>query len=77
MPDLSFQIEKAEAQRFAAAPTLLFKLRITNATPRMKPFTLSRCAARFSSKSRGGNTAPRTKNGCAIFSASPNAGARP
>jgi Family of unknown function (DUF6084) len=30
MPDLSFQIEKAEAQRFAAAPTLLFKLGITN-----------------------------------------------
>ena len=31
MPDLSFQIEKAEAQRFTVAPTLLFKLRITNA----------------------------------------------
>ncbi len=31
MPELSFQIEKAEAQRFTAAPTLLFKLRITNA----------------------------------------------
>jgi hypothetical protein len=30
MPDLSFQIEKAEAQRFTVAPTLLFKLRITN-----------------------------------------------
>ena len=30
MPDLSFKIEKAEAQRFAAAPTLLFKLAITN-----------------------------------------------
>ena len=30
MPDLSFHVEKAEAQRFAAAPTLLFKLRITN-----------------------------------------------
>jgi hypothetical protein len=33
MPDLSFQIEKAEPQRFTVAPTLLFKLRITNATP--------------------------------------------
>ena len=33
MPDLSFQVEKAEAQRFTAAPTLLFKLRIANATP--------------------------------------------
>jgi Family of unknown function (DUF6084) len=31
MPDLSFQIEKAEAQRFTVAPTLLFKLRIGNA----------------------------------------------
>ena len=30
MPDLSFQIEKAEPQRFTIAPTLLFKLRITN-----------------------------------------------
>ena len=33
MPDLTFQIEKAEPQRFTVAPTLLFKLRITNATP--------------------------------------------
>jgi hypothetical protein len=33
MPDLSFQIQKAEAQRFAAAPTLLFKLRIANSDP--------------------------------------------
>jgi hypothetical protein len=31
MPDLSFQIERAEPQRFTVAPTLLFKLRITNA----------------------------------------------
>src|ERR1700730_9366662 len=30
MPDLSFQIEKAEPQRFTVAPTLLFRLRITN-----------------------------------------------
>jgi len=33
MPDLSFQIEKAEPQRFAAAPTLIFKLRIANSNP--------------------------------------------
>ena len=33
MPDLSFQIEKAEAQRFTVAPTLLFRLRMTNAVP--------------------------------------------
>src|ERR1700721_318768 len=31
MPDLSFQIEKVEPQRFTVAPTLLFKLRISNA----------------------------------------------
>jgi hypothetical protein len=31
VPDLSFQIEKAEPQRFTVAPTLLFKLRISNA----------------------------------------------
>jgi len=30
MPDLNFQIEAAEPQRFTAAPTLLFKLRIRN-----------------------------------------------
>lgn len=30
MPDLSFQIDDAEPQRFAAAPTLMFKLRISN-----------------------------------------------
>lgn len=31
MPDLSFQIEEAEPLRFTVAPTLLFKLRISNA----------------------------------------------
>lgn len=31
MPDLSFQIESAEAATFTAAPQLAFKLRITNA----------------------------------------------
>jgi len=34
MPDLSFQIEGAEPLRFTAAPTLLFKLRMTNAGER-------------------------------------------
>lgn len=33
MPDLSFQIEGAEAQEFAAVPTLVFKLRVNNAIP--------------------------------------------
>lgn len=31
MPDLSFQVQSAEPQRFTVAPTLLFKLRVTNA----------------------------------------------
>jgi hypothetical protein len=31
MPDLNFQVETAEAARFAAAPLLVFKLRIDNA----------------------------------------------
>src|SRR5262249_35419301 len=31
MPDLGFQVEEAEPQRFAAAPLLLFKLRVTEA----------------------------------------------
>jgi hypothetical protein len=30
MPDLSFQVEGAEAQPFSAAPLLVFKLRVTN-----------------------------------------------
>lgn len=30
MPDLNFRVESAEVLRFAAAPTLLFKLRIEN-----------------------------------------------
>ena len=34
MPDLSFQIESAEPQRFTVAPTLLFKLRISNLAAR-------------------------------------------
>jgi hypothetical protein len=33
MPDLDFRVEGAEPQRFAAAPHLLFKLRIAEAVP--------------------------------------------
>jgi hypothetical protein len=33
MPDLSFQVERAEAARFTAAPLLLFKLRIDQPAP--------------------------------------------
>ena len=31
MPDLQFHVEDAEVAKFAAAPTILFKLRVTNA----------------------------------------------
>jgi hypothetical protein len=33
MPDLSFQVEGAQPERFAAAPLLLFKLRVSEAVP--------------------------------------------
>ncbi len=33
MPDLSFQVEQAEAVPFAVAPLLMFKLRVTNPDP--------------------------------------------
>jgi hypothetical protein len=37
MPDLTFQVEKAEPVAFAAAPQLAFKLRITEPGPRPTP----------------------------------------
>jgi hypothetical protein len=37
MPELNFQVEGAEPERFAAVPTLLFKLRITEAASAGKP----------------------------------------
>jgi uncharacterized protein DUF6084 len=44
MPDLNFQIEGVEAQQFAAAPTLIFKLRVNNATPHEAIHTIAlRC----------------------------------
>jgi len=33
MPDLNFRVEGAEPQRFAAEPTLLFRLRLSEAVP--------------------------------------------
>lgn len=44
MPDLNFQIEGVEPQQFAAAPTLIFKLRVNNATPHEAIHTIAlRC----------------------------------
>jgi hypothetical protein len=39
MPDLDFRVEGAETQRFAAAPLLLFKLRVTEAVATGAPPT--------------------------------------
>lgn len=39
MPELNFQIDCAEPQRFAASPHLLFKLRITESVPAEEPPT--------------------------------------
>ncbi len=44
MPDLNFQVEGAEAVSFAAAPLLMFKLRIVNENPAEPIHTISlRC----------------------------------
>lgn len=36
MADLAFSVEHVEVERFAAVPTLVFKLRVTSATPDVK-----------------------------------------
>jgi len=44
MPDLNFEVVGAEAPAFAAAPTLIFKLRIENAMDQERIFTITlRC----------------------------------
>ena len=44
MPDLNFQIEGVEPQQFAAAPSLIFKLRVNNAIPHEAIHTIAlRC----------------------------------
>src|SRR4051794_7563679 len=50
MPDLNFQVERAEPQRHAAEPLMLFKLRITEAvTPQPTPIhsVVLRCQVRI------------------------------
>jgi hypothetical protein len=48
MPDLSFQVERAEAERFAAAPLLLFKLRIIQRAPAVPIHAIAlRCQIRI------------------------------
>jgi hypothetical protein len=49
MPDLHFQVEGAEPERFAAAPLLLFKLRVTEADTPPTPIhaVVLRCQVRI------------------------------
>ena len=53
MPDLSFQVEGAEAVPFAASPLLSFKLRITNADAAVRIETVAlRCQLQIESTKR-------------------------
>lgn len=53
MPDLSFQVEGAEALSFAAAPLLIFKLRITNSEANEPIHTVAlRCQIQFETTRR-------------------------
>ena len=53
MPDLSFQVEGAEAVPFAASPLLAFKLRITNADAAVRIHTVAlRCQLQIESTRR-------------------------
>ena len=49
MPDLRFQVEGADPERVAAAPLLLFKLRVTDAAPAPAPVhaVVLRCQVRI------------------------------
>ena len=47
MPDLSFRVEGAEPERIAAAPLLLFKLRVTDAAPAPVHSVVLRCQVRI------------------------------
>src|SRR5262249_4260710 len=49
MPELSFQVEGAQPERFAAAPLLLFGLRVTEAAPAPTPIhsVALRCQVRI------------------------------
>jgi hypothetical protein len=66
MPDLNFQIEGAEPQRFAAAPTLLFKLHVAEAAAAGGPPTpihavALRCQVRIEPARRHYEDAEREK----------------
>jgi hypothetical protein len=47
MPDLHFRVEGAEPERVAAAPLLLFKLRVTDAAPTPVHAVVLRCQVRI------------------------------
>lgn len=62
MPDLSFQIERAEAVPFAAAPQLAFKLRVSN-VPAAQPVhaVVLRCQVRIEPARRSYRPAEQEK----------------
>lgn len=66
MPELNFQIDGAEPQRFAASPHLLFKLRVTEAaTPAAQPTPIHtvvlRCQVRIEPARRRYNAAEKER----------------
>ena len=76
MPDLDFQIEGAETASFAATPTIVFKLRITNGEARKSIHSIAlRCQIQIEVTRR--RTPQKTSRNCATCLASPSAGAKP
>lgn len=77
MPELNFQVEGAAPERFAAVPTLLFKLRVSQTAAEPTPIhSVVLRSARCASSRRDGITRLRKKSGCSISSAPPSAGGR-
>jgi hypothetical protein len=68
MPELNFQVEAAEPQRFAASPHLLFKLRVaeaaaTGGTPTPIHAVILRCQIRLEPARRRYNAAEKERLG--------------
>jgi hypothetical protein len=66
VPELNFQIDGAEPQRFAASPHLLFKLRITESVPAEEPpapihAVALRCQVRIEPAGRRYNAAEKER----------------
>ena len=78
MPDLNFTVDGAEQEPHAAAPLLIFKLRIAETVQGQEPTTIPAIAlaARFASSPPAGDTLPTSKSDSSTFLASPTAGAK-